>query len=326
MNTRVTIVGGGNLGLACAARMSSAGCLVTLWTSEPERWSTDISVVDCDGMVFAGRLSHVTADPVIAAEADMIYLCLPGNVICEKLSALAPLLSSGTPVVSVFSADGFFFVADEVLGEEWPVLGFQRVPFISRTRVPYKVGGITGYRKELLLAHRNVRNPEPWRQLFELSFGTPTRLLSNYLEAALANSNPIIHPSRIMSLRGLIERNGPFTRMPLFYEEWDDVASEYAIRLDTELCALAAAKGVRMQPFLSYYESTDVRSLTRKIRSISAFKGIGSPLLQTGELDYSSRYIKADIEISVRNIVRLSKELSLATPCADEILSISWGD
>lgn len=319
---RVTVVGGGNLGLACAARLAAAGVAVTLYTSVPQKWPSEIAVYDCCGRTFSGPLARVTADPAEAAAAcDLVYLCLPGNAIRAKLVALAPYLVVGTPVASVFSADGFFFLAEEVLGSRWPVLGFQRVPFIARTKCPYAVGGITGYRAELLLAHRNLADPERWRSFFEQVFATPTRLLDNFYEAALANSNPVIHPARLMSLACEIDRSGPFTRMPLFYEEWDDVASDYAIRLDAELCAVAAAKGARLVPFLTYYESTDAASLTRKIRAITAFKGLGSPVLPSGELDLTSRYIQADVFISTRFLIRLAAELAIPTPCACEILA-----
>ena len=328
MTERITIVGGGNLGLACAARLAEAGVEVTLLTTSPGSWSSEISVEDCDGRVFAGRLARVTSDPAVAADADLIFLCLPGNVIKERLLALKPYLvacpSSRVPVASVFSADGFFFLAEEVLGTDWPVMGFARVPFISRTKVPFRVGGITGYRKELQLAQRNLTDPESWRRLFARAFGTPTCLLDNFYVAALANSNPIIHPARLMSLRRQIEANGPFSRMPLFYEEWDDVASDYAIRLDAELRAVASAMGARLVPFLEYYESSDAPSLTRKIRSIAAFKGIGSPVLKSGEIDFSSRHVQADIVISVGEIRRLSRQLGLVSPCADEICALDW--
>lgn len=317
---RVTIVGGGNLGIACAARMAAVGLDVTLYTSNPEKWSPDVAVEDCNGQTFFGHLARITEDPRVAADCEFVYLCLPGHVIKDKLVALKPYLLPRTPITSVFSADGFFFMAEEVLGAQWPVLGFQRVPFIARTKCPYKLGGITGYRKALFLAHRNVDDPERWRRLFEMSFGTLTRLLDNFYEAALANSNPVIHPARLMSLRRKIEQDGPFKRMPLFYEEWDDVASEYAISLDSELRALAASKGAFLIPFLEYYESHDAHSLTLKIRSIPAFKGLHSPVLANGELDFSSRYIQADVYISLKSIVMLSRGEGLATPCSEAIL------
>lgn len=324
MSKRIIVVGGGNLGQACAARLVASGEDVVLFTTAPEKWTRDIAVEDCEGRIFKGELRCISDDPRCASGADLVYLCVPGNAIKSKLETLKPFLRDGTPVASVFSADGFFFLAEEVLGPDWPVMGFERVPFISRTKVPFRGGGITGYRRELHLAHRNIADPEIWRLLFEKDFGTPTRLLDNFYTAALANSNPVIHPSRLMSLRRQIEANGPFKRMPLFYEEWDDVASDYAIRLDEELRAVARAKGAAIMPFLEYYESTDAASLTRKIRSIKAFKGIGSPILPAGTLDFSSRYIQADIKISVVNIIRLARELGLKTPCADEICSLSW--
>lgn len=315
MTPRVTIVGAGNLGLAISAVLSSKRVPVTLYTSKPERWNRTISVVEPDGRIERGELAAVTSDPKVAADADLVFLCLPGNVIEAKLAELAPYLAKGTPIGSVFCADGFFFLSEKILGADWPTMGFQRVPFICRTKEPYRIGGITGRKKELFLAVRNLaQSAEYWRAFYEHKFETPTALLDNFYEAALANSNPVIHPARLMSLKRQIEMHGPFSRMPLFYEEWDDVASECAIELDNELRSVATSKGAVLVPFLEYYEANDVPSLTRKIRSISAFKGISSPITPAGELDYNSRYITADIFVSVRIIIELAEVVGVKTP------------
>lgn len=314
---KVIIIGAGNLGLVCAARMAAKGIAVTMLTGSPEKWTNVAAADDCNGRHFEGPFT-VTSDPSCVATADIVFLCLPGNAFHEKFSQIIPHLRPATPILSVYSGDGFFFIAEELLGASWPVLGLQRVPFITRTKTPYRLGGITGYKKELFLAHRNVADPEPWRQFVESFTDTKTSLLDNFYEAALVNGNVVLHPARLMSLKKQIDENGPFKRMPLFYEEWDDVASEWAIRLDEELRAVAAKKGAHIQPLLDYYESTDIPSITRKIRSIPAFKGIGSPITADGYIDHQSRYIQADIRIALAYIVELARKVGVPTQTAKE--------
>lgn len=316
---KIVIIGAGNLGVVCAARFAAQGEAVVLLTDAPNHWPSVIAAEDCNGGRFEGPL-EVTNDAACVSGADLILLCLPGCAMRSKLTKIVRYIQKGTPIASVFSGDGFFFIVEELLGAQWPVLGFQRVPFICRTKVPYRLGGILGYRKELFLAHRNIANLDQWRANLESVLGTRTTILDNFYEAALINGNVVMHPARLMSLRANIDKNGPFQRMPLFYEEWDDLASEWAIRLDEEVCAVAAAKGVHLTPFLEYYESRDASSLTRKIRSISAFRGLASPILPNGQIDHASRYIQSDIGIALKMVSEIAFQLHIKVAVAREIV------
>ena len=320
MSVRVTVVGAGNLGVASAVRMAAKGIQVTLYTRSPERWPSMLLAEDCRGRVFSGEISLITSDPQRAADADLILLCVPGNVMSAKLSEFRPYLVRGTAVASIFSGDGFFFVAEKVLGSDWPVMGFQRVPVICRMKEPFRTVSILGYRAELSLAGRCVDDLPRWRAFFEDVFATKTTLLENYLDAAYANGNVVLHPARLMSLAAQINANGRFDGIPLFYEEWDDCASVWAIRLDEEVRAVASAKGAHVMPILEYYASVDEASLTRKIRSIAAFKGIGSPIAKDGQIDCSSRYIQADVHVALANIVREAMRDGINCPFAKKVL------
>lgn len=320
MSMRVTVVGAGNLGVASAVRMAAKGVQVTLYTGSPERWPPVLLAEDCRGNVLSGEICSVTANPHVAADADLILLCVPGNVMSTKMRELRPCLAQGTPIASIFSGDGFFFVARKVLGSDWPIMGFQRVPMICRMKEPFRTVSILGYRSELSLAGRCVDDLPRWRAFFENVFTTKTTLLENYLDAAYANGNVVLHPARLMSLAAWIDAKGRFDSMPLFYEEWDDCASTWAIRLDEEVRAVASAKGAHIMPILEYYESVDVASLTRKIRSIAAFKGIGSPVTKDGQIDCSSRYIQADVHIALANIAMEACAVGIACPFATKVL------
>ena len=113
----------------------------------------------------------------------------------------------------------------------------------------------------------------------------------------------------------------------LFYEEWDDAASEVLFRCDAELQALCRAipedlSGVESLP--SYYESPTPALMTRKIRSIPAFKGIKAPMrkVEGGWVpDFESRYFTADFPYGLNVIRRVATEYEVRTPMMDEI----WG-
>ena len=74
---------------------------------------------------------------------------------------------------------------------------------------------------------------------------------------------------------------------------------------------------------LSYYESTDEVSLTRKIRSIVAFKGIKmcmTPQEQGYVVDYSNRYFTEDIPYGLLIIKSLGALLGQPTPMIDQVI------
>lgn len=78
-------------------------------------------------------------------------------------------------------------------------------------------------------------------------------------------------------------------------------------------------------PVLEYYESTDAESLTTKIRSIPAFKGIPSPMLSTAAgwvPDFSSRYFTEDIPWGTALICNLARQNGIPTPTLDSF--VAW--
>jgi hypothetical protein len=114
-------------------------------------------------------------------------------------------------------------------------------------------------------------------------FRVPVLLLKSYYEVSLTNSNPLLHPARLYTLWSHWHEGIVYPEESLFYEQWTDEASALLIQMDEEfqqlLCALPVTKG-SIPTILDYYESTDAPSLTRKLRSIQAFKGIKAPMKQ----------------------------------------------
>ena len=334
MPTTICICGGGNLGHSIAGR--AAAVLegrgeVRLLTRRPEQWSKTIQVEDDLGHVFASPLATVTDDAQCAiSDADIVLLCLPGFAITEELQRIKPFLSSRALVGSVVCSTGFFFDAFNVLGKGWPLFGFQRVPFVARIAEYGHRSFIWGYRNEVLMAtcDANEAQTEGLRALFATLFGTPVNLLENYMEAALTNSNPILHTGRLYSMwRDWDGR--PFDRQSFFYREWTDEASETIIAMDEEFFLLQDALHIRkgaIKPLLEHYESTDAASMTRKIRSISSLAKVLSPMkpIEGGFVpDFQSRYFIEDFPFGLAIIRRLAHEKGISTPVIDKVYD--WG-
>ena len=327
----VCICGGGSLGHVIAGYLSAKkGLRVNILTRSPERWSAELQINTPEGEVLKGRLHTVSDNPQEALlGAEIVLLCLPGYAIRGELEKIRPYVNRQTCVGSVFSSTGFFFEALELLDEDVPLWGFQRVPFIARTREYGKSANLLGYKAAHNIAVENCDNKEEFRLLIERLFDRPTKLLNNHYEASFTNSNPILHPSRLYSLFADWNENVYYDHRFLFYEEWDDAASCHLISLDRELFAVLRNLPVSkdfLVPILEYYESSDAESLTRKIRSISGFKGIKTPMIESDngwQPDLKSRYFQEDFTYGLRYIYETAHRIGVNVPIMDRIYS--WG-
>lgn len=327
---RICICGGGNLGHVVAGFIASQGeHEVMVLTRQPERWSNQL-LIDCPDGQLTGTLYGIFSQAEQAVpQADVVLLCLPGFSICEVLQQIKPYLSSHTAVGSVVSSTGFFFAAQEILSSTTPLFGFQRVPFISRIVEYGHRARLMGYKNGLKMAVEQSEHPEQLCQMFEQLLATPVSLLHSHYEASLSNSNPLLHPARLYTLWKDWHEGITYDHNPLFYEEWTDEASQMLIDMDREFFLLLDKLPVTpgsIVPILDYYESFDAPSLTRKLRSIEAFKGIRSPMKEVSGSyipDFSSRYFTEDFPYGLAIICQQAQKEGIQTPIIEKVLS--WG-
>ena len=78
---------------------------------------------------------------------------------------------------------------------------------------------------------------------------------------------------------------------------------------------------------LQYYESHDAESLTKKISSIPAFRGIASPMKadKFGKYvpDFTSRYFTEDFPYGMRFIVEVAEKNQVEVPIIQHVYK--WG-
>ena len=328
---RICICGGGNLGHVVAGFLAAReDCVVSLLTRRPALWQQQLTISTPDGRQLVGRLERISSEPAeVIADADLVLLCLPGYSIQEVLLQICPFLKPRTPVGSVVCSTGFFFEAMERLSPDTPLFGFQRVPFIARTTTYGHSAALLGYKPQLSIAIEHASEKEPLRATIERLFRTPVQLLSSYYEASLTNSNPLLHPARLYTLWKDWQEGVVYDSQPMFYEMWTEEASELLIALDCEFFHLLRVLPVRegsIPTILDYYESTDAASLTRKLRSIEAFKGILAPMKAVAGgfvPDFQSRYFTEDFPFGMRIIQQLARQHQVAIPMIDKVLM--WG-
>ena len=327
----ICICGGGSLGHVVAGYLAATKPVkVNVLTQRPERWSREIVVDTPDGKVLYGGLNVVSSDPAEALSGvDVVLLCLPGFAIRDELIKIRPYLNKDKYVGSVFSSTGFFFEAMKLLDEDIPLWGFQRVPFIARTEEYGHSAHLLGYKSAHNIAVERCDDKEGFRALIESLFDAPVTLLSNYYEASLTNSNPLLHTSRLYTMLGGENEGRAFPRMILFYEEWTVEAAQLLIDMDEEFFTILRYLPVSdgyLPRILDYYESHNAESLARKLSSIQGFKGITSPMTETAEgwmPDFASRYFTEDFPYGLRYIWELAHQLNVDVPYIDKVYN--WG-
>ena len=329
---RITICGGGNLGHVCAGFLAAqADHHVSLLTTHPDAWSDAVEVRDGAGQVFHGRLERVSAHAAdVIPGADIVLVCLPGYAIPNVLESIKDSLEPTTWVGSVVSSTGFFFEAMKRLPDSQPLFGFQRVPFISRIIEYGKSADLKGYKDLLKVAVEQTGEKETVRETLERLFHTPVELLGSHYAVSLSNSNPLLHPSRLYTMWKDWAPGVTYPTRQMFYEEWTVEAAQLLIDMDEEFQQLTRRIGLSKDdivPILAYYDSTDAVTMTRKIRSIEAFKNIPSPMMETGNgmfiPDLGSRYFTEDFPFGMRFIVETARTYSVAVPTIEKVYQ--WG-
>lgn len=327
--TKVCICGGGSLAHVCAGVLSSQPEVeVNIFTRKPELWSHQLEVTDSRGKVYNGNLNIISNSPEEALkDCDIVFLCLPGFAIEGTLNSIKPYIGNAV-VGSIVCSTGFFFAAHRILGEDARLFGFQRVPYIARTKEYGHTANLLGYKPQLAIAVENVEDNEAFRQLVETLWMTPVKLLGSHYEVSLTNSNPILHTGRLYSMWK--DWNGEvYDHNILFYKEWTNEASQMLIDMDAEfmqlLDVLPVTKGA-IPSLLEYYESHDEESLTRKITSIPAFRNITSPMKEVDGgwvPDFESRYFTEDFPYGLKFIVELAKDKNIDCPNLNMVFE--WG-
>jgi len=325
---KVTICGGGSLGHVIAGWLTAKEkAEVSILTNRPEKWSCELMIDTPENSFLHGMITKVSGKPEdVIPEADVVLLCLPGFMIRDELVKIAPHLHKETFVGSVFSSTGFFFEALEILPEDQPLWGFQRVPFIARVAEYGYSAHLMGYKSSLNIAVEHSSEKESFRKLIEEWFEIPVYLLNNYYEASLTNSNPLLHTSRLYTM---FSQGQIYDRMIMFYEEWTEEAAELLIKMDKEFFELLKVLPVAsnyLPTILDYYESSDGKTLAAKLCSIQGFKGIKSPMKQTDrgwEADFESRYFTEDFPYGLKYIYDLTHKHNIPSPHIDRVYD--WG-
>ncbi len=332
MINKLVVLNGGNLGIACLAMFSrQTDYNISLYSAR--------KAYDTERIRISGILEEeVQVQPCVTElaeairDADVLLLTAPAYLHRQQLRSLAPILRPGVWVGALQCSGGFFAIAREELGPQARLWGFQRPPYTARKSECGNTVHILGHKPVNRIALSPSSDEESSELVATLACLLGSEIeLCHPIEAMLTNSNPLLHPARLYELQAGEIQLRHYKRKPLFYEEWGNIASELYIRMDEELAALYRAlsqgrpKPLGIKSVLEYYEQKDATGLTRKLNSITAFRGITAPCkaLDNGDytLDLESRYFTEDLCYGLTTIKSAANTLGIPTPTIDMVLA-----
>lgn len=326
---KVTIYGGGNIGTQFAVHCAEKGHAVTIYTSKPERFSKEISIVDETNVItHKGTLSCATNDAQTAfADADLIFVTIPAFMMQDAADKICPFAKKGQYIALIPGTGGGECCFYDALKKGATVFGFQRVPSVARLVDYGKTVCATGYRDSLFIAALPKSETKNCCSMISGIFDMPAEPLPNYLCVTMTPSNPILHTSRLRSIFRDYKEGKYYESIPLFYEEWSMDSSELIIKNDQEvqnICkALPMFELSGVKSLKKHYESENAEQLTAKMRSIKSLQGLATPSVKTekGWLpDLASRYFTADFPYGLEILVQIGKFAGVAIPNMQETL------
>jgi hypothetical protein len=325
----ICICGGGNIAHSLAFAFS-AFTDVSVLTQRPSEWNSHLRGELGSSHVQQESLYsiHATSDVSIVSRSDVVIVALPRFAIQSILNRIREVMYPGQTVVFIPAPANIGRIEDFV-ARNIDVIGFQRVPYVARIIEYGKSVWISDVRKEHRLAFSRQSIATRWSEFFTKCFGGEIRRLSSFWSFIFSNSNPLLHPARLVPLLYGGDE-GRYTRCPYFYAEWTDESSELYVDADKEMYNVFVAYAPQSakddyESALAHYEVNTSEELTRKIRSIKSLQPILAPWREN-EIglwlpDFNSRYFSEDIPFGTKVIQDYALKKGIDTPVIDSLIS-----
>lgn len=336
VNMKIAVIGAGNLGTIMATKFSKEN-EVRLYEKcsleELSIFQNDYSVyLEDENRYYSYHIHLITNDLEKAIEgAEYIFVTYPAFLLKGFEKEIGPLLKKGQHLVFIPGCGGNEFVFKKYLKMGITISGLQRVHSVARVLQKGKLTKEAGVKKQLFVASIPNSFNDEFKNVIETLYGIKTTPLSNYLNVTLINSNPLLHTSRLYSLFKEYPSVSKYEKVPLFYEEWDLESAEILSEMDKELCLLFSEfkkYGLEVNnivPIMKYYDSETPLEMMNKLRSITSFKGLTSPVILNEDGTYSpdlnSRYFTADFPYGLDIIVEIANLMGVTTPKLNEVSS-----
>lgn len=301
-NTRIAIIGGGNIGTQFACVCASKGYRVNVFTSKPEKFENVLEIVDEYEAVTVSKIALATSDIGEAVrDCQIVFVTHPAFLLKNTAEKLLPHVTRDMNFCVLPGTGGAELAFKDCIRAGATLFGLQRVPSVARLEEYGKKVRCEGIRPELFLASIPNSKAPDLAEFISSLWNRPCNVLPNYLSVTLTPSNPILHPARLRTLFCDYEAGKTYDHNPLFYGDWNDESSELLIACDQELQDMLGIMDkldlTNVRSLKLHYESDTVEAMTEKIRSIKSLNHLSSPMKETADgwvPDFESRYFTAD--------------------------------
>ena len=324
---KVSIIGGGNLGVLMGAAFAHKGHEVVIRTSRPDQFGKELKAYDKDdNLVYCGSISQVTSDWEIAVEdADVVFVTVPPQLFVETAKCMESFVHKGQMIGIVPGAGAAEFAFKSIIEKGIRFFGFARVPSIARVKEAGKSSYILGPAPELLIGSIPADISLQICNEIQPLFSMKCRPVANYLTVAFTPSNPVLHTSR---LYGMFKDYIPGNHYPtneLFYEKWTIDSAEILLDCSDELQQLCKAIPMDLRDVESMQARHDIRTpeeLASKICSLERLHGLYSPVIKDEigfKPDFDSRYFSSDFTYGIKIMIEVARLFDVPTPTMDTI-------
>lgn len=328
---KVTILGGGNGGMAMAGHMAILGYEITMWSPfswelEPIEEKGGVSIIGSEVSGF-GKVAKVTPSIDLAVKgADLIMIIAPAMAHKTYASMLAPLLRDGQVVVLNPGRTGGSLEfartltrnacsARIVLGET------QTFIYAAERKDAYTVEILKEkfrMRAAALPAVDNDLLMDPLRDLYP-----QIEPAQNVLETGLNNVAPVVHPGTVLLNTSVLERTAAGEPLKFYQDQvTPTIATLIMGKLDQEKQNVAKALGLKeVWSLLDWYRESyhivgdSIFEVIRANPYIAGFTAPSNILAQNHVLD--------DVPNSLVPISDFGKVLGVATPTIDSIVHLA---
>lgn len=329
----ITIVGAGNIGLTMASHISlNKKNKVTVFTSKDllNHRQLVLNDFDNDETQLIKNLT-ISNDPMEAfSDADIVFCTYPAFLRKKFIEENEAFISSHAILCFVPGYGGAEYFCKNLLNRGVTIAGFQRVPYVARTEKKEHevVANILSKKKILYIGAIPKKKTDHVCKIVETLLNIPVSSIQEYLAITLAPSNPLLHLCGLYNVFKDYKLGNVYNRQLMFYEEWNDDTSKLLFEYDHELHEICNHLGIidlhEVVPLPTYYESPTPEAMTKKLKSIEAFKAVQVPLIHNKEgyiPDFNSRMFIEDFPYGICVIKDFALMAQIDTPTIDRLLS-----
>lgn len=313
---KISIIGAGNTGFACAAHLIQKGYDVTVYTRNSEKAAYLDQKQITSGQFYSGVFSvSVTADLNEALKgADLLIVCTWANAhheIFEKIYAQTDCN------ILIFNGNWGAYEAYQVRSRFYPksekcIAETGGMPYVASFSVKDRSLSIKGIKRTVTIAGVNGFLSDSLLALLH-SLYEDVQTADSVLTTSLEAPNPIIHiPLSLFNL-SRIEHHESFS---LLTEGFSERASEYIRGIDRERAALADRLGVSYENItkqLNSFWGTSYPTLSELFAGNPVYQNVKAPD------SISHRFIAEDLPYGIEPLVSLGTAIGVETPYSNAL-------